>query len=50
MYQSLITDSSFTLSSVVALQQFDSGVKLKRTPHSSHRHTEGWRESPGGVR
>ncbi|WP_339378011.1 hypothetical protein [Calothrix sp. NIES-2100] len=37
MCQNLITHSSLTPSPVVALQQFGFIVKLKRTPHSSHR-------------
>ncbi|MBC1259094.1 hypothetical protein [Trichormus variabilis] len=39
MYQSLITHSSLTPSSVTALQQLDSGVKLLARPHSSRRHS-----------
>ncbi|MBD0387327.1 MAG: hypothetical protein ICV54_12610 [Nostoc sp. C3-bin3] len=40
MHQSLITYSSLTPSSVTALQQLDSGVKLLARPHSSHRQAD----------
>ncbi|NJR73792.1 MAG: hypothetical protein HC773_09195 [Scytonema sp. CRU_2_7] len=39
-----------TPSSVVALQQFNLGVKLLARPHSSHRQASLWRESLGGAR
>ncbi|MBD2203744.1 hypothetical protein H6G33_21340 [Calothrix sp. FACHB-1219] len=50
MHQNLITHSSLKESSVTALQQLDFIVKLLARPHSSHRQTALWRESPGGAR
>ncbi|HEY9799615.1 MAG TPA: hypothetical protein V6D25_04595 [Leptolyngbyaceae cyanobacterium] len=50
MHQSSFAHSSLTPSSVAAPQRLDSGVKLLARPHSSHRQTALWRESPGGVR
>ena len=47
MYQSLITHSSFTK---IACCRKAILVKLLARPHSSHRQTSLWRESPGGAR